>query len=54
MLCSLSKLVEAFIGAMQDVVWVAMLVIIVLYIFAILVCNFYGNDEKVSILHVVI
>ena len=47
MRCSLSKLVEAFIGAMKDVVWVAMLVVIIVYIFAVLTCQFYGNDQKV-------
>ena len=46
--CSLSKLVEAFIGAMKDVVWVAMLVVIIVYIFAILTCSFYGNSKEVS------
>jgi len=44
----LSRLVQAFIGALKDVVWVAMLVVIVLYIFAILACNFYGHDQELQ------
>ena len=32
---------------MKDVVWVAMLVVIIMYIFAVLTCQFYGNDQKV-------
>jgi len=44
----LSKLVEAFIGAMKDVVWVAMLVVIIVYIFAILTCSFYGNSKELD------
>jgi len=44
----LSKLVEAFFGAMQDVIWVAILVLIMLYIFGVMVTAFYADHKELD------
>lgn len=40
----LNCLVNAFIGALKDIVWVGVLIFLMLYAFAVLTTNFFGNN----------
>jgi voltage-gated sodium channel len=42
----LNILVTAFLLALKDIVWVCLLVMLMLYVFAIVATNFYGKDER--------
>lgn len=44
----LNLLVQAFLAALNDIVWVLMLVILLLYIFAILARGFFGQNDKLE------
>lgn len=44
----LNMLVWAFCRALQDIVWVLVLMVFVLYTFAVLATNFFGHNEHLS------
>ena len=44
----LNLLVEAFLVALQDIIWVFVLVIILLYVFGILANSLFGDSESLS------
>jgi len=44
----LNLLVKAFLFALKDVVWVGILIILMLYIFAILACGFFGKSQPLA------
>ena len=39
---------QAFLYALKDVVWVGILIILMLYIFAILACGFFGKSQPLT------
>ena len=41
----LNTLVNAFIGALKDIIWVGVLIILMLYAFAVLTTNFFGKND---------
>jgi voltage-gated sodium channel len=44
----LNMLVKAFVYAMADIVWVAVLIVILLYVFAILANGFFANSTSLD------